>query len=102
MSGRAGLGERRRRVVADRAPVGGPATSLAKRFDVDMSKGFTYDPANSVEGNPSILIFSRDNKLLGTHPITEGRDQEERLNRVQSFTGQSLKGPADSVAILKL
>ena len=89
-------------LIADHAPFGGAAASLAKRFDVDMSKGFTYDPANSVEGNPSILIFSRDNKLLATHPITEGRDEKERVNRVQSFTGQSLKGPADSVAILKL
>jgi hypothetical protein len=89
-------------LIADHAPFGGAAASLAKRFDVDMSKGFTYDPANSVEGNASILIFSRDNKLLATHPITEGRDEKERVNRVQSFTGQSLKGPADSVAILKL
>jgi hypothetical protein len=89
-------------LIADHAPFGGAASSLAKRFDVDMSKGFTYDQANSVEGSPSILIFSRDNKLLGNHPITEGRDEKERLNRVQSFTGQSLKGPADSVSILKL
>ena len=89
-------------LIADHAPFGGAATSLANRFGVDMSKGFTYDQANSVEGSPSILIFSRDNKLLTSHPITEGRDQNERLNRVQSFTGQSLKGPADSVAILKL
>ncbi|HJT68209.1 MAG TPA: hypothetical protein VJ749_17260 [Pyrinomonadaceae bacterium] len=89
-------------LIADHAPFGGAAASLAKRFNVDMSKGFTYDQANSVEGSPSILIFSRDNKLLATHPITEGRDEKERLNRVQSFTGQSLKGPADSVSILKL
>lgn len=89
-------------LIADHAPFGGAAESLAKRFDVEMSKGFTYDPANSVEGNASVLIFSRDNKLLATHPITEGRDEKERVNRVQSFTGQSLKGPADSVAILKL
>ena len=89
-------------LIADHAPFGGAAASLAKRFDVDMSKGFTYDPANSVEGNASVLIFSRDNKLLATHPITEGRDEKERVNRVESFTGQSLKGPADSVAILKL
>jgi hypothetical protein len=89
-------------LIADHAPFGGAAASLAKRFDVEMSKGFTYDPANSVEGNASVLIFSRDNKLLATHPITEGRDEKERVNRVQSFTGQSLKGPADSVAILKL
>ena len=89
-------------LIADHAPFGGAAASLAGRFGVEMSKGFTYDPANSVEGSPSLLIFSRDNKLLTSHPITEGREQNERLNRVQSFTGQSLKGPADSVAILKL
>lgn len=89
-------------LIADHAPFGGAATSLANRFGVEMSKGFTYDQANSVEGSPSVLIFSRDNKLLTSHPITEGRDQSERLNRVQSFTGQSLKGPADSVSILKL
>ena len=89
-------------LIADHAPFGGAAASLAGRFGVEMSKGFTYDEANSVSGSPSLLIFSRDNKLLTSHPITEGRDQNERLNRVQSFTGQSLKGPADSVAILKL
>jgi len=89
-------------LIADHAPFGGAAASLAKRFGVEMSKGFTYDAANSVEGNPSLLIFSRENKLLATHPITEGRDENERLNRVESFTGQSLKGPADSVSILKL
>jgi hypothetical protein len=89
-------------LIADHAPFGGAAASLASRFGVEMSKGFTLDPANSVEGNPSVLIFSRENKLLASHPITEGRNQDERVNRVQSFTGQSLKGPADSVAILKL
>jgi len=89
-------------LIADHAPFGGAASSLAKRFDVEMSKGFAYDPANSVEGNASVLIFSRENKLLASHPITEGRNENERLNRVESFTGQSLKGPADSVAILKL
>jgi hypothetical protein len=89
-------------LIADHAPFGGAAAVLGNRFGVDMSKGFTYDPENSVDKNPSLLIFSRDNKLLTTHPITEGRDQNERLNRVQSFTGQSLKGPEDSVAVLKL
>jgi hypothetical protein len=88
-------------LIADHAPFGGAAQSLAGRFGVEMSKGFTFDQANS-EGGPSLLIFTRDNKLLGSHPITDGREQNERLNRVQSFTGQSLKGPADSVAILKL
>jgi hypothetical protein len=89
-------------LIADHAPFGGAAASLGSRFGIDMSKGFTYDPANSAPNSPSLLIFSRENKLLGTHPITDGRDQNEKLNTVQSFTGQSLKGPDDSVAILKL
>jgi hypothetical protein len=89
-------------LIADHAPFGGAAASLGNRFGVDMSKGFTYDEANSAPKGPSLLIFSRENKLLTTHPITEGRDQNERLNIVQTFTGQSLKGPDDSVAILKL
>ena len=89
-------------LIADHAPFGGAAAALGQKFGIDMSKGFTYDPANSVENSPSVLIFSRENKLLQSHPIVEGRDETERVNRVQSFTGQSLKGPDDSVALLKL
>jgi hypothetical protein len=89
-------------LIADHAPFGAAAATLGSRFGVDMSKGFTYDPENSVDKNPSLLIFSRDNKLLASHPITEGRDKNEHLNRVQSFTGQSVKGSEDSIAVLKL
>ena len=89
-------------LIADHAPFGGAASALANSFGVDMSKGYTFDPKNSVASNPSILIFSRENKLLNTHPITEGRAENERINLVLSFTGQSLKGPEGSVEILKL
>src|ERR1051326_7630588 len=89
-------------LIADPRPFGGPASALASRFGVEMSKGYTFDPKNSVEGSPSQLIFSRENKLLANHPITEGRDEKERLNLLRSFTGQSLKGPEGSAAILIL
>lgn len=89
-------------LIADHAPFGAAAATLAQRFGIDMSKGFTYDPANSEEKSPSLLIFSRENKLLANHPIIEGRDETERVNRVLSFTGQSLKGPDESIALLKL
>ena len=88
-------------LITDHAPFGGAAESLAKRFGVDMSKGYTSDPSHS-EGGETSLLFTRQNHLLGDHPITNGRDASERVNRVQTFTGQSLKGPAGSVAILKL
>lgn len=88
-------------LISDHAPMGAAAECLAKRFDVNMSKGATSDPANS-EGGDTSLVFSRQNHLLGDHAITRGRDHSERLSRIRTFTGTSLKGPEGSVAILKL
>ena len=87
-------------LIADHAPFGGAAAALANKFGVDMSKGYTFDPQNSIA--PTQLIFSRENKLLGSHPIIEGRNEKERINLVRSFTGQSLKGPEGSTGILNL
>ena len=89
-------------LIADHAPFGAAATGLAKRFGVDLSNGYTFDEKNSAADDPTHLIFSRENKLLASHPITEGRNEQERINLVHSFTGESLTGPEGSVAILKL
>jgi hypothetical protein len=91
-------------LIADHAPFGAAAEIMAKRFGVEMSKGFTFDTENSLKdaGNPSILLYSRENKLLLDHPITRGRNDQERINTVLAFTGQSLKGPEDSAVFLKL
>jgi hypothetical protein len=90
-------------LIADHAPMGSAAEDLAKRFGVDMSKGYTADESNHEESRDATwLVYSRDNKLLTDHPITRGRDAAERINRVVTFTGQSLKGPEGSVAVLKL
>ena len=89
-------------LIADHAPFGSAAENLASRFGVKMSKGFTVDLQNSETGNASLLIFSRENKLLLDHPITNGRNAAERLSRVLTFTGQSLKGPPGTAVILQL
>jgi len=89
-------------LIADHAPFGGAASALAQKFGVDMSKGYTFDPENSAAGAPTQLIFSRENKLLGNHPILEGRSEAERIKLLRSFTGQSLKGPDGSAGILNL
>ena len=67
-----------------------------------MSQGETLDPQNSNSGFPSQLIFARENDLLGDHPITWGRGPVEQLNRVVTYSGQSLMGPRGSVAFLRL
>jgi hypothetical protein len=85
-------------LIADHYPFGWAAEDLAKRFDVDMSKGVTVDPVNSFPSGG--LLFERRKGLLGEHPITNGRDSSERVERVATFAGQSLKGPEGSVSFL--
>jgi len=41
--------------------------------------------------------FSRANGLLADNAITNGRAPGERINRVVTFTGQSLSGPPDTI-----
>jgi len=91
-------------LIADHAPFGAAAANLAARFGVDMSQGYTADSAHAdpATGSSSVLLYTRENGLLAEHPITAGRDSSERIRRVVTFTGQSLKGPAGSVAFLVL
>lgn len=91
-------------LIADHSPAGPAAAILAARFDVDMSKGYTGDPVNYEHKaiDSSWIQYSRALKNLGDHPITRGRNASERINRVLSFTGQSLKGPKGSTALLRL
>ena len=85
-------------LITDHQPFGDSADALAKRLGVDMSKGVAVDPVNNGERG---LLFSREKGLIGDHAITRGRDASERVDRVLTFTGQSLKGPAGSVPFLK-
>ena len=91
-------------LVTDHAPFSSAAAALAERFDVDVTKGFTIDSVhyNKDSSDQTELVFNRDDGLLGDHPITRGRDTTERINRVMTFSGTSLKGPGGSVGFLKL
>ena len=40
--------------------------------------------------------------LLKPHPILEGRNAAEKIQKVVIFTGQSLKGPAEAHVLLEL
>jgi hypothetical protein len=91
-------------LITDHAPVAAAAAILSASFGVEMSKAYTGDPTNfqRIALDVSWIMYSRENKALGDHAITRGRDDSERVNRVLSFTGQSLKGPQGSTPLLKL
>ena len=88
-------------LIADHAPFGDAAQTLARRFGVDMSRGYTFEGPTPT-GQSTTLSFTRENGRLGDHFIVNGRGQTERVNHVRTFTGQSLKGPEGSVAFLRL
>jgi hypothetical protein len=91
-------------LVTDHEPAASAAENLASRFGVGTGKNFAVDKSNYFtrtgwEGN---LVFSRDKGLLAEHPIINGRNSVERINRVLTFGGQSLKGSGNAVALLRL
>ncbi len=90
-------------LVTDHWPYGSAVSSLARRFDVDMGAGFVQDATHDDPARgDSHLVFSVENGLLRDHPIVRGRGAAEKVERVLTFTGQSVKGPAASVPFLAL
>lgn len=88
-------------LIADHAPYGSAAASLAAAFGVTMHDGSVDDAAHQAPGmpGPAFLVFSRENGLLGKHPILDGRAPEEKVATVVTFGGQALEA-GDGVAEL--
>jgi hypothetical protein len=91
-------------LIADHAPFGSAAAGLGQRFGVHMSATSTLDEQHYFveRGNRGFIVYTRESGGLADHPITSGRNAGERLEKVMTFTGQSLKGPEGSVALLRL
>jgi hypothetical protein len=88
-------------LIADHTPFGGAAHDLALRFGVDMGRGHVFDPQHA-DGNPTFLVFSADNGLLGNHAVLRGHSESEQVHRIVAFTGQSLSIPSGATALMKL
>jgi len=88
-------------LIADHAPFGQAAESLGRRFGIAMGKGYAFDREDG-EGITTQLDFSRENRLLGDHPINQGRNAQEAISTITAFTGQSLTVPAGAVVLMKL
>jgi hypothetical protein len=77
-------------LIADHMPFPGAAQPLAEAFGFDFDNGF----AQKTGGGPE--FFQRADGSLLDHPITQG------LDRVQSFTGSSFRGPPQAKPLLVL
>jgi len=88
-------------LIADHKPFGGAAYDLAFRFGVEMGRGFVFDVKNS-DGDPTFVVYSEANGLLGNGPVIRGRNEAEGVHRIVAFTGQSLSIPSGAMALMKL
>jgi hypothetical protein len=91
-------------LIISHLPFSSASDILAKRFNVDITKGHTFDKSNynPESGDETELLFTRDTHLIQDHAITRGRTAGERINRILTFSGTSLKGPTGSVPFLVL
>ncbi len=92
-------------LVADHAPFGQAAGSLTRRFGVEMLGGEVQDDAEREPdtSDPAQLLFDRARGTIdGDHPVLDGRGPDERVDRVVTFTGQSLRADPPAVPLLRL
>ena len=89
-------------LIADHVPFGSAAEDLAKRFGVTMYLAFARDDAHHDGWDNERLVFSRQNGLLTSGAIADGRNAAKRVNSVTTFTGQSLSVPRGAVPFLRM
>ncbi len=85
-------------LIADHAPFGEAAADLASAFGVTMHRGFVEVPDESSDP----LVFSADKGRLGDHPIIHGDAPGTAIDRLMTYTGQSLDGPSGATVLLRL
>ena len=70
-------------LVADHMPYAGAASKLAQTFEIEFINGFAIDTLGW-----DVTKFKRVDNTLLYHPIVQGRNQSERIDKVISYFGQ--------------
>ena len=83
-------------LIADHMPFGGAAAELASAFGFTFTNGFAAD--TSKRGD---IFFYRKDGSLASCAITNGRNEDETVNKVVTFTGQAIRIPAGATSILR-
>ncbi|GAA0610095.1 hypothetical protein GCM10009422_01130 [Brevundimonas kwangchunensis] len=86
-------------LAVDHAPYGGANETLGRALGVEMGKGYAFEV--DARGRPNTNL-DYPAEALGDHPVFRGRTADERVERVRTFTGQSLRGPAGATVLLHM
>lgn len=73
-------------LIADHMPMAGAAKDLAAVFGFEFTNGFAFDTTSRGRS-----IFSAGDKTLLESVITKGRNKDESVTQLATFTGQAFK-----------
>jgi hypothetical protein len=89
-------------IAADPAPFARGVQGLTARLGVRVRGRLVVDVGHAEARDPSWLVFSRENTLVGSHPIVDGCPDAPPVNRVVAFGGHALEPPPDAAVLLRL
>lgn len=89
-------------LIADHMPFPGAASDLASAFGFTFYNGFATERTSGLlPGNKRELdVFNRTQKTLADHASTKGRNENEYIDQVATFTGQAFQIPAKATSLL--
>jgi len=76
-------------LIADHQPFGQAAYEMAEAFGIILSTGEAVDPNDKD-------LYTRENGKLLDHPVTRGRKESEKVNKVITVVGESFQAPEGS------
>ena len=76
-------------LIADHQPFGKAAYEMAEIFGIPLSTGRAIDPNDND-------LYTRENGKLLDHPVTRGRKESEKVNKILTVAGESFPAPEGS------
>ena len=83
-------------LIADHMPFGGAAKNLAAKFGFELTDGYAIDTTKK-----GLDIFSLQNGTLKECVFTNGRNSDEKIDKIVSFTGQAFMIPPDAISVME-
>ena len=91
-------------LIADHMPLAGAAASLAAAFGVTFTNGFAVEGfATEAERDAAFAkptIFRTTDQTLRSHAIVRGRNAQETVTAIRTFTGQAFQAPPAAEPLL--
>ncbi len=85
-------------LISDHMPFPGACRNISEIFGYKMNNGFALDTTK--RGGPD--LFTRKDATLADNFITNGRNKNEYVDSIYSFTGQAIRIPTGAKPVLTL